>query len=151
MTERSVAIRGLRHARTDGIPPPSTVIAGNEGVESTASIGQGPTPSEMPGQPTQGTEVGRTHASTHDSTPIFDLDNLLRDPVAACRAMSRYREDMPVRALNVDLTPGIARRFDDQCRVLRVKKKDVVELLLRGWLTHLGHQDLDAAEGGPTP
>lgn len=73
----------------------------------------------------------------------FTLGRLLADPITVCRAMSTHREDMPARPLNVDLTPTVARRFDDECRALRVKKKDVVEVLLRGWLAHRGQRDLD--------
>lgn len=57
--------------------------------------------------------------------------------------MSAHRENMPGRPLNVDLTPRLAARFDDHARALRVKKKDVVELLLRGWLASRGEEDLD--------
>jgi len=49
---------------------------------------------------------------------------------------------MPARPLNVDLTPETAAEFDDRCRALRLKKKDVVELLLRGWLTASAPADL---------
>lgn len=73
----------------------------------------------------------------------FTLRELLTDPIAVCRAMSAHREGMPARPLNVDLTPTVARRFDDECRALRVKKKDVVEVLLRSWLAHRGQRDLD--------
>jgi hypothetical protein len=145
VTDRTVAVRSLRHTRADGIPPPAAPVVDSEGVESTASIDNGPPPLTTPSQLPHNVDVDPgTYAPAHDDVS-FALDNLLGDPVAACRAMSRYREDMPARALNVDLTPDIARRFDEQCRALRIKKKDVIELLLRGWLTHLDHQNLDTS------
>ncbi len=72
----------------------------------------------------------------------FTWAALLQDPTATCRAVGAYREAMPARPLNVDLTPETAAEFDNRCRALRLKKKDVVELLLRSWLTASAPADL---------
>ncbi len=68
----------------------------------------------------------------------FTIDELLEDPIATCRRMAVLREDMPARPLNVDLTPETASSFNERCRDLRIKKKDVVEVLLRAWLDATG-------------
>jgi hypothetical protein len=73
-------------------------------------------------------------AAESSTTARSGFDRLVADPVDACRTMGLLREGQPSKPLNVDLTPDVAGRFDDRCRALRVKKKDVVELLLRAWL-----------------
>lgn len=59
---------------------------------------------------------------------------LVDRPVETCKAMTDARQAEPSKPLNIDITPGTAAAFDDRCRTLRVKKKDVVEVLLRAWL-----------------
>lgn len=66
------------------------------------------------------------------------LDQLFHDVVAACRDMAYYREAMPVRALNVNITSGVRGAFERHCKDLRINMKDVVEMLLRGWLASEG-------------
>ena len=51
------------------------------------------------------------------------------------------REGQPSKPLNVDLTPDVARASTTGCRAMRLKKKDVVELLLRAWLDELEGTD----------
>lgn len=48
--------------------------------------------------------------------------------------MTDQRASQPSKPLNVDISPVTADAFDERCRTLRVKKKDVVEVLLRAWL-----------------
>jgi hypothetical protein len=133
VTDRAAALRSLRTSRTDGLPPPPPVASGGGATASSR-----PSPPEEPRR--QLSDVSRQEASGDTGHPheTTSLDALLADPVRACREMGNLRENMPARPLNVDLTPDVAAAFDQQCRTLRVKKKDVVELLLRGWLQHQG-------------
>lgn len=159
MTDRATALRAFRKDRTDGLPPPPPLDP--HPLPPRVDVGSVAGPEGGPGVPGRSSTASRerqsdqqaglcpTAVATAATTPAL-IDRLLRDPVAACRAMSAHRENSPARPLNVDLTPDLARGFDDKCRELRIKKKDVVELLLRGWLTHLGHHDLDP-ELGPDP
>lgn len=132
MSDRAAALRSLR-SRTDGLPPPPPLAPGNNTTGDTAPPREPRRPSalEEAQQGSADESLPRRYGST-------SLDALLTDPVRACRDMGNLRENMPARPLNVDLTPEVAAAFDEQCRALRVKKKDVVELLLRGWLQHQG-------------
>ncbi len=120
------------------------LTTGNAGqsAESTAPN------SEERSEPQSPNGVGKhsaASASPNDDLTgggAFTLSALLQDPAATCRAVGTYREAMPARPLNVDLTPETAAAFDDRCRALRLKKKDVVEVLLRGWLTAQAPADL---------
>lgn len=152
MTDRSAVLRAFRSSRTEGLPsPPPLATAGHSRPAEldnspSDSGGQDPgvrqpdaaTPS-LPGQP------AADLPAQHEGPPSGELtlSALLANPVSTCRAMSIRRESMPSRPLNVDLTPDVAARFDEQCRTLRVKKKDLVEVLLRGWLTYQGITNLD--------
>jgi hypothetical protein len=145
MTDRAGALRALRPSRTDGLPPPPPPLleAASDGpVGLTAS-----SPPKLPASEGGSGQLDRQPGHDVDQRPpgpvaddlsvggMFTLMALLQDPAAACRAIGGHREAMPARPLNVDLTPETATAFDDRCRTLRLKKKDVVELLLRGWLT----------------
>lgn len=140
MTDRAAALRSLRSSRAEGLPPPPP-------IPPTQAA---PEPEWTPPAPRleiAAAAENQDHTGTDTSRPAVAqpqtrLDDLLADPVRACRDMGNLRENMPARPLNVDLTPDLAAAFDEQCRTLRVKKKDVVELLLRGWLQHQG-RDLD--------
>lgn len=74
------------------------------------------------------------------------LERLFGDVVTASRDMAYYREAMPVRALNVNITAGVRAAFERHCKDLRVNMKDVVEMLLRGWLTS---EDVDVLDIWP--
>lgn len=71
--------------------------------------------------------------AVRDASP-FSFDALVERPGETCKAMTDVRASQASKPLNVDITPATAEAFDDQCRKLRVKKKDVVEVLLRAWL-----------------
>ena len=116
--DRSEALQAFRTARAASLPPPPTRLAS---AATLPAFEVAPAP-EPPRQPS--TSPGDT----------FTVDELIREPVPTCRRMATLREDMPTRPLNVDLTPDTASSFSDRCRELRVKKKDVVEVLLRAWM-----------------
>jgi hypothetical protein len=141
VTDRAAALRSLRSDRTEGLPPPPALVPAPPSPPTNDSEppARDVTPSEpAPVEP----QAGRAHSGSAGSQYPASLNALLADPVKACRDMGHLRENLPARPLNVDLTPAVAAAFDEQCRALRVKKKDVVELLLRGWLEHQG-RDLD--------
>lgn len=121
--ERSEALQAFRTTRTVGLPPPPARLAS----ATTPPVSQVAAPTESPPGPSAGEE------------DTFTVDELVREPVRTCRRMARLREDMPARPLNVDLTPETASTFSDRCRELRLKKKDVVEVLLRAWLEASSH------------
>lgn len=64
----------------------------------------------------------------------FTFRSLVDRPQATCKAMTDERLQQPSKPLNVNITPATAEAFDDRCRAMRLKKKDVVEVLLRAWL-----------------
>lgn len=115
-TERSDALQAFRTARAAGLPPPPTRLA----------------PAPPPGPEATAPEPSSKASSQRRDD--FTLTELVQDPTSTCRRMASLREDMPARPLNVDLTPETATDFNDRCRELRVKKKDVIEVLLRAWL-----------------
>lgn len=123
--ERSEALQAFRTARTDGLPPPPARLA----ATTTLPVRDVATPPAARPEPA---------ANERDS---FTMDELVKEPVRTCRRMATLREDLPARPLNVDLTPETAFIFNERCRELRVKKKDVVEVLLRAWL-EVSSQDL---------
>ncbi len=152
MNDRAGALRGLRASRTAGLPPPPPLEVARERLTTSGNTGQpaesaAPEP-EKPSESQSPNGVGKhlpTLASPDDDLTgggAFTWAALLQDPTATCRAVGAHREAMPARPLNVDLTPETATAFDDRCRALRLKKKDVVELLLRGWLTAPSSTDL---------
>jgi hypothetical protein len=164
MTDRATSLTALRPSRSTALPPPPTLARQRqthddppvpdprqpepseenspaqaddaaaatpaaEVVQPATAAGRRPRPSEAKDEPTA------TSTAVESSNPVRSgFDRLVADPVDACRTMGMLREGQPSKPLNVDLTPGVAGRFDDRCRALRVKKKDVVELLLRAWL-----------------
>ncbi len=145
MTDRAGALRGLRPSRTVGLPPPPPLEVARERSTTSGTDGKS-TGSIAPSSEEQSESQSPSGAGKRTSAPAslsddltrggaFTLTALLEDPAATCRAVGTYREAMPARPLNVDLTPETAAAFDDHCRALRLKKKDVVEVLLRGWLT----------------
>jgi hypothetical protein len=98
-------------------------------------VAAAPTAGRRPRSAETKDEPAATSTAADSATPVRSgFDRLVVDPVDACRTMGMLREGQPSKPLNVDLTPDVASRFDDRCRALRVKKKDVVELLLRAWL-----------------
>ncbi len=145
MNDRAGALRGLRASRTAGLPPPPPLEVAREPLTTSGNTGQpadstAPEPEEPFGSQSPngvGKDFPMSASPSDDLTGggAFTWAALLQDPTATCRAVGAYREAMPARPLNVDLTPETATAFDDRCRALRLKKKDVVELLLRGWLT----------------
>ena len=64
----------------------------------------------------------------------FTFRALVERPWATCKAMTDARMQQPSKPLNVDISPATAQAFDDRIRTMRLKKKDVVEVLLRAWL-----------------
>jgi hypothetical protein len=139
VSDRAAALRSLR-SRTEGLPPPpalSPAPRAASGEDPVARV-QGRRDESFAGRD----PADRGEEASDTAAGPASWQALLADPVKACRDMANRRENMPARPLNVDLTPAAAAAFDEQCRALRVKKKDVVELLLRGWLEHQG-KDLD--------
>lgn len=116
--ERSEALQAFRTARTVGLPPPPARLTS----ATTPTKTEAASPPQVQLEPTPSEE------------DTFTMNGLVSEPVRTCRRMAAIREDMPARPLNVDLTPDTASMFTDRCRELRVKKKDVVEVLLRAWL-----------------
>jgi hypothetical protein len=131
VSDRAAALRSLR-SRTEGLPPPPALSPAPR-EESPARAQSRRDESLARRDP-----ADRGEEASDAAVNPASWQALLADPLKACRDMANRRENMPARPLNVDLTPAAASAFDEQCRALRVKKKDVVELLLRGWLEHQG-------------
>lgn len=147
MTDRAGALRSLRPSRTDGLPPPPPLQAGPDRLAVLSPPAEPPEPQTSEAESDRPQRRSATGAEQPEAMPVgvdmsagglFTLVALIQDPAATCRAIAGHREAMPARPLNVDLTPETASAFDDRCRALRLKKKDVVEVLLRGWLTAQG-------------
>lgn len=126
-----------RGRRTD--PPQAEAPAERPPADETPAVRttgvDAPAAGRRASSPAAKDDPAASSADARAATPIRSgFDRLVTDPVDACRTMGMLREGQPSKPLNVDLTPGVASRFDDRCRTLRLKKKDVVELLLRAWL-----------------
>ena len=126
-------------ATTGPVPDDVHLLRVPDGVTSGGEEGVADEPEAsalLPGRASKPSKsAGLSPAS---NAPVGIWNALLADPRGTCQQMSYERENLPARPLNVNITPDVAAGFDDQCRRLRVKKKDVVELLLRGWLEHVG-------------
>ena len=111
-----------------------------EDASIATRTGADPQPTDQPTTRSAGGRRGgnsgsaTTSGGAASSSRRTRFEELVANPVDTCRTMGMVREGQPSKPLNVDLTPDVARSFDDRCRALRVKKKDVVELLLRAWL-----------------
>jgi len=160
VTDRAQALHAFRASRTAGLPAPPTrsVVAlpdlGAETDPGTENHAEGnatarqldeqqPPSNQGEGVSGEGrgsprgrqqhhAGVGRDDTSAGHASLSFEA--LVERPVQTCKTMTDIRLSSPSKPLNVDITPSTADAFDERCRALRVKKKDVVEVLLRAWL-----------------
>ena len=149
MTGRAAEVRAMTKRRGESIPPPPRDTAAPMGEGQTVDAPPPPNPAVGEGNPSAVTYIqphpagatqpsGSALANRSSRPEPPTLDRLFHDVIAASRDMAYYREAMPVRALNVNVTAGVRAAFERHCKDLRVNMKDVVEMLLRGWLTSEG-------------
>lgn len=163
MTNRADALQALRPARAAALPAPGprpvsalppldlssgdTDPADHDITEATCPPLRSPAAErqESPPPPPQAAPTAASPGSGPAPNPTspFTFDDLVAEPTATCKAMTDARLSQPAKPLNVDLTPATADAFDDRCRALRIKKKDVAEVLLRAWLDASGRQQLN--------
>lgn len=143
MTDRAQALHALRSPRSAGLPtpPPRPALvlpdlgdAGGSPGSDPGAAGDGQPAAGPAPAPTAAHEPEAAAELGSDQGPRFTFDGLVARPVQTCKAMTDVRAAQPAKALNIDVTPSTADSFDERCRALRVKKKDVVEVLLRAWL-----------------
>jgi len=149
MTDRAEALHALRPARAAGLPaPPPRPIVVLPDLEPESSkqdhAASDIDTAEVASASLDGGDASPKRrqaqfAETSDGqssidTTSFAFAALVDRPVETCKAMTDIRASQASKPLNVDITPDTADAFDERCRTLRVKKKDVVEVLLRAWL-----------------
>lgn len=145
MKNRAEALHALRPGRAAGLPAPPPrpiivlpdlephVMGDDNDVESDAtSPGMALEAAVTRSEPQAPSSTGDGVAPVGKAS--FSFAALVDHPEETCKAMTDARALQPAKPLNVDITPGVADAFNERCRTLRVKKKDVVEVLLRAWL-----------------
>lgn len=75
----------------------------------------------------------------------LSYEALVAEPFDACVTLGHYLQNrsLGAKVLHVELSRELALRVEDECRALQVGQSQVVEVLLRSWLTGRGRTNFE--------